>query len=140
MSCYQDMFYLCLAGILFYYIISQFNLLESFKPRDPILTELKKQLAVLDPKFKHVELYEGEKSYTINKKKVYICLKDKNGRYYNRNMLVYVILHEYAHMLNDEIGHTGKFYEIFEDLLNRAEEAGLYNSEISPIVNYCGHE
>lgn len=136
---YREMFYVCLFGILLYMSISHFSIIESFKKHDPILHELKTQLAQLDPKFENVELYEGDKSYTINKKKVYICLKDKNGRYYNRNMLVYVILHEYAHMLCDEVGHTDKFYRVFNHLLDRAERAGLYDPNISPIGKYCGH-
>lgn len=134
------MFYLCIFGIIIYFLFCHFNIIETFKSRDPILHEIQSQLSTLDPKFQKVELYEGDKSYTINKKKVYICLKDKNGRYYNRNMLVYVTLHEYAHMLCDEIGHTDKFYKIFEKLLQKATNAGLYNPNISPVVNYCGHE
>jgi hypothetical protein len=106
---------------------------------DPLLNEIKADLIKLHPKFKSIEIYEGEKSYTINKQRVYICLKDKNGRYYNRNMLVYVICHELAHVLCDEIGHTEKFHEVFSDLLEQATNAGLYNPSIPPLKNYCGH-
>ena len=49
-----------------------------------------------------------------------MCLKDKNGKYYDDNMLNYVALHELAHVLCDEIGHTDKFYAIFDEL--RANE------------------
>lgn len=126
---------LCLLYFLFcrqldYYLSS----------RDPLLDKLQKDLAVLDPKFKTTELFVGDKSYTINKKKVYICLKDPHGRYYNRNMLVYVICHEYAHILCDEIGHTPKFFRIFDDLLKRATAHGLYNPSIPLVKEYCGHE
>jgi hypothetical protein len=107
--------------------------------RDPVLDELRQQLADLDPKFQNVELYEGDKSYTVNKKKVFICLKDNNGRYYNRNMLVYVTLHEYAHMLCKSVGHTPEFFTIFDELLDKATEMGLYNPSIPPLDDYCGH-
>jgi len=30
-----------------------------------------------------IELYRGEKSYTINKQKIYLCLRDENGEYYH---------------------------------------------------------
>lgn len=113
---------------------------EPFAPRDPVLNELKEQLAELHPRFKNVELYMGDKSYTINKKRVYICLKDEKGKYYSRNMLCYVILHEYAHMLCDEIGHTEKFGQVFRDLLKQAAERGLYNPNIPPLADYCGHD
>ncbi len=106
---------------------------------DPLLEELQTQFAKLHPKFKNVNIRKGDKSYTINKKHVYICVKDDKGRYYNRNMLAYVTLHEYAHMLCDEIGHTPKFYRIFDQLLEKAARKGLYNPDIPPVEDYCGH-
>lgn len=112
---------------------------DYFVPDDPILRELRKQLAVLHPAFENVRIYEGTKSYTINKRRVYICLKDENGRYYPRNALVYVILHEYAHILCDEIDHTEKFFAIFRSLLEKAAGFGLYDKTIPFIKNYCGH-
>jgi hypothetical protein len=111
---------------------------DFFTPKDPLLRELKRQLAVIDPRFREVEINEGRKSYTINKKKVYICLKDKSNRYYNRNMLVYVICHEYSHILCDEIGHTDKFFEIFDGVLVKAERHGLYDPSVPILDNYCG--
>lgn len=132
----SSLFLLIILGIAFLYCYCA----ESFAPRDPVLNELKEQLGELHPKFKNVELYVGDKSYTINKKRVYICLKDEKGRYYSRNMLCYVILHEYAHMLCDEIGHTEKFGQVFQKLLKQAAERGLYNPNIPPVSDYCGHD
>lgn len=140
MVCYKRIILWFLSFFAIYLLINELSLMEYFLPRDPILHELKSQLSIIHPRFQHVELYEGKKSYTINKKKVYICLKDKNGRYYNRNMLCYVILHEYAHMLCDEIGHTDKFYDVFDDLLKKAGQLGLYDPDIPPLRKYCGHE
>jgi beta-lactamase regulating signal transducer with metallopeptidase domain len=79
----------------------------------------------------------GEKSYTINKEEIYICLKDENGEYYDENMLMYVTLHEMAHVLCDEIGHTPKFREIFDDLLRKASDIGIYDNTKPPIPDYC---
>lgn len=121
--------------LLFYIYFS----VERFVYGDPLLEELQDQLSILHPKLRNIKLYVGNKSYTINKKHVYICIKDEHGRYYNRNMLVYVICHEFAHVLCDEINHTEKFFLIFEDLLNKATEQGLYNPSIPPLKNYCGH-
>ena len=126
---------MCLAYIL---ICQQVDFY--FKNNDPVLNEIKNQLAVLHPRFQNVEIYEGDRSYTINKKRVHICLKDDHGRYYNRNMLVYVTLHEYAHILCDEVGHTPKFFKIFDELLQKAAKAGLYNPKIPPLEKYCGVE
>lgn len=125
--------------LIYIFITLLYEQIEGFYTQDPVLIELKSQLSVIHPKFKDVELYEGDKSYTINKKKVYICLKDKHGRYYNRNMLVYVICHEYAHLLCDEIGHTNNFFKIFDDILDQASNLGLYNPSIPILTDYCGH-
>lgn len=128
----------CLLPAIFLLFYIYFSV-ERFVYGDPLLEELQEQLSVLHPKLRNIKLYVGNKSYTINKKHVYICIKDEHGRYYNRNMLVYVICHEFAHVLCDEINHTEKFFLIFEDLLNKATEHGLYNPSIPPLKNYCGH-
>ena len=52
-------------------------------------------------------------------------------------MLVYVGLHELAHVLCDEIGHTDKFYAIFDKLMDKAEEIGVYDRNIPVVDNYC---
>ena len=104
------------------------------------LDKLKKIMEPLHPDIKNLKLYKGKKSYTINKEKIYLCLTDKDGEYYPTNMLVYVMLHEFAHYLNkDDIGHTEKFHKIFQDLIDQAHEMGIYNASIPPIENYCMH-
>jgi len=96
-------------------------------------------LEVLNQKkiMNEIMLYRGEKSYTINKEKVYICLKDEKGKYYSDNTLYYVIGHELSHVICDEIGHTEKFHFIFEALLEKMEKAGIYNSKIPITQDYC---
>lgn len=84
-----------------------------------------------------LSLAKGKKSYTINKEQIYLCLKDENNNYYDDNMLCYVLLHEVAHSLCDEIGHTDKFHLIFEALLHKATEMEIYNPNIPIIQNYC---
>lgn len=102
-------------------------------------TNWKQPLKILNDKniMKNINFYRGEKSYTINKKKVYICLKDENGNYYDNNTLIYVIAHELSHVICDEIGHTEKFHHIFETLLKKMDEEGLYNSKIPIKHDYC---
>lgn len=113
---------------------------ESFISKDPVLNKVKDNLKKVDKeKVDDLNFYEGDKSYTINKKNVYLCLKDENGEYYNENMLTYVALHELAHSLCDEIGHTKKFHKIFDNLLVKAEKKGIYNPSLPLESNYCGH-
>ena len=63
----------------------------------------------------------------------------------NETMLMYTAIHELAHHIQDtERGHKGSrshtqlFYSIFDDLLDRAEEAGIYkiarDSEIEELI------
>jgi hypothetical protein len=128
---------------------------EKFTQNDPKLLELKSIMSPLFEKdrvftgyleplnhrniMNETELYVGGKSYSINKKKIYMCLKDEKGEYYDNNILVLVLAHEYAHCLNNEIGHGDKFQKIFDELLALATEKGIYNPNIPMIDNYCSH-
>ena len=106
-----------------------------------MIKELKDTLSVIFPHIKDIKIYESEgKSYTINKEKVYLCLKDENNEYYNKNMLLYVLLHEYAHVLNKSVGHNEEFQEIFDNVLDKAIQAGIYNPAIPTIDDYCNHK
>lgn len=99
-----------LVIVIMYTIASEVR--ENYLKSDPMLDELMKKIRpifesgekytgnleklnnvnILDK----ISLYKGDRSYTINKEKVYICLKDEKDEYYNQNMLMYVLLHEYA--------------------------------------------
>ncbi len=126
---------LILIGILLFAVITQIK--EHHKQDDPVLQSVKRELSQVHPIVNELSFYEGDKSYTINKEKVFMCLKDENNEYYSKNMLIYVALHEIAHALNDEIGHTEKFHKIFDELLERATELEIYDPSIPPIPNYC---
>ena len=56
---------------------------------------------------------------------------------YAKNQLVLVLLHEIAHALCDEVGHTAKFNRILDDLLVKAAQKGVYNPKIPNIPDYC---
>jgi len=136
----QDLHGICCLFIVFV-IISYFiltNFIEQFKQDDPMLHTIRNRIRPLHPNMvDNIILLEDTKSYTINKKKVYLCLRDENGDYYNENMLMFVAIHELAHVLCDEIGHTDKFQQIFQDLLNKATQLQIYDPSIEPIQNYC---
>lgn len=112
---------------------------ENFVRNDE-LDNIVESLKQVFPVVENLNFYEGEKSYTINKKNVYICMKDENSRYYNRNFLIFVILHEISHALCDEIGHTDKFSRIFQQVLEKAAAHGLYDPNGKKIVNYCNYK
>lgn len=122
--------------IMSFFMLTSF--IEEFKKEDPMLHTIKNRIRPLHPEMvDHIILLEDTKSYTINKKKVYLCLKDENGEYYNENMLIFVAIHELAHVICDEIGHTDKFQNIFQELLTKATDLQIYDPSIAPIQNYC---
>ena len=115
------------------------NTRESFvrnEDLDMIVTQLREAFPVVD----RLNFYEGDKSYTINKQDVYICMRDEHGGYYDRNFLVYVVLHEISHALCDEVGHTQKFLDIFQQVQDHAAKLGIYDPHGRKIHNYCNYK
>lgn len=119
-------------------IVTILRIKEKYEEDDDMLVDLRKEFqAVFPVEMKQVILLRGEKSYTINKKRVYLCLRDADNNYYPKNMLAYVLLHELAHVKCDEIGHTEKFHTIFNQLLQTAIANNLYDPNIPIIRDYC---
>jgi hypothetical protein len=85
----------------------------------------------------NLTLLEDSQSFTINKRVIHLCTKDDAGKFYDTNSLIYVVLHELAHVLCPEIGHTFSFLKINEALLNHAERRGVYNPKKPFVNNYC---
>ena len=88
---------------------------------------------------KEVKIYKGDKSYTINKKEIFMCLTDENGKYYPTNMLIYVLAHEFAHVISVSIGHTSEFHDKFDQLLDVLIKDGIYDPSEEIILDYCQH-
>jgi|TARA_Y100000389_G_scaffold77859_1_gene74644 hypothetical protein len=116
----------------------------SRNPTNPIIENLKDSIRRVVPEVDELQVREGNKSYTLDKEKIYLCLKDSNGKKYDindpvhKNMLVYVLLHELAHVLNkQDVGHTAAFHKKFDDVLKMAEQRGIYNPNLPLIKNYC---
>lgn len=95
--------------------------------------------AEVDPKFT---------TYTIDKNEMRICLRtrDTQEKIYDINLLMYVVLHELAHVCNytqegEAIqGHGPEFKRIFRFLVLEAIDSNLYvyTDYSKTPVNYCG--
>ena len=145
--------FLIIILIVFVIILIRKQLLEYYNSQEPKINELRQlfnnffnqkrqwpsQLNMLNDSdiIKNVSLYRGNKSYTINKHKIYLCLKDNNKQYYSDNTLIYVLAHEYSHVLCPEIGHTKKFDEIFSALLDELIKDGIYDPTQNIPQDYC---
>ncbi len=83
----------------------------------------------------------GNTSFTEGKgRKIVFCLRDKSGALHEINTLMFVVLHEMTHVMNDRWGHEEYFWRLFRLVLIDAEEAGIYrpiNYSIEP-QDYCG--
>ena len=83
-------------------------------------------------------------SYSVNKgEKVHLCLRQRQGgdeTLVNENIMVFVALHEMAHMITDSIGHEPEFWNNFGWLLKEAEKIGAYQYQDFKAhpVRYCG--
>lgn len=114
-------------------------------PPHPVISSLKNELKRVCPQIEKMKIVEGESSFTLNKKKISLCLKDKKtNKLYGRNMLTYVLLHEMAHVMNtgnadpnEDIGHTKAFHAVFDKLLAKAEKLGLYDPSMPLVEDYA---
>lgn len=107
----------------------------------PMLVYVRENFKRLDPEFAKIPLYEGGKSYTENKSSITLCLKDEKGLYYDRNTIMYVALHELAHIVTktyDMDEHGPEFRKNFDNILNRAQQLGIYDPKLPVVQNYCG--
>ena len=87
-------------------------------------------------------------TYTINKQDMHICLRTRNQdeKLYDINLLMYVVLHELAHMCNyDDYynpiqGHGDEFREIFKILVLEGIKANVYRYDdyYKTPKEYCG--
>lgn len=83
-------------------------------------------------------------SYSVNKgEKVHLCLRQRQGgdeTLVNENVMIFVALHEMAHMITDSIGHEPEFWNNFGWLLKEAERIGAYQYQDFKAhpVRYCG--
>ena len=81
-------------------------------------------------------------SYSINKgEELVFCLRSKvTNKLHNINDIMYVAVHEIAHIGCPEIGHTPLFKKINKFLLERALKKGLYTFENyrKTQKEYCG--
>jgi len=90
------------------------------------------------------DLNSSYTSYSVNKgDELYFCLTSKTtNELHDINILMYVALHELAHIACPEIGHTPLFKKIFAFLVNISTELNIYkyiNYNINPL-EYCGME
>lgn len=82
-------------------------------------------------------------SYSVNKgEKIVFCLRsrDEEEKLVKEQVMMFVALHELAHVMSKSIGHTEEFWTNFKFLLEEAISAKIYKKQDfrKKPVKYCG--
>lgn len=120
--------------------------LENNKDKYP---EFKENINLLSERASDIRLIENipdgkYTSYTLNKgEEIALCIRSVNTKdFHDINTIMYVVIHELAHVACPEIDHTELFKKIFIFFLKVSIELGIYEHghyDKNP-VEYCGIE
>jgi hypothetical protein len=83
-------------------------------------------------------------SYSVNKgESIHLCLRQRNGpdeSLVEENVMVFVSLHELAHVCTESVGHGPDFWNNFGWLLKEAEALNIYQYTdfAATPASYCG--
>lgn len=94
--------------------------------------------------FQENDINADSTSYSENKgEKIVVCLRDKTKYPYtlvDENTIMFVMIHECAHLMTESTGHTPEFWNNFRKLLQECIKCGIYQSAnyTKNPVEYCG--
>lgn len=129
-------------GIITALIILSSLIYRNYSSKHPTIKAIKERLSFLNPKYKNIPLRVANNAYTENKSVIYVCLKHPNtGEIYDMNTLMYVTLHELAHVITPEYDNHGEEWQSnFTKLLNKAYAKGIYDPSKPIPKDYCAIE
>jgi len=82
-------------------------------------------------------------SYSVNKgEKISMCVRNPDNTFSDENTMMFVFIHELAHIMTHEVGHTKLFWSNMKFLLEKSEKINIYTPidyKKTPIM-YCGME
>jgi hypothetical protein len=85
----------------------------------------------------------SQTSYSLDKgRKIVFCLRSKDDKqeFVDMNTMMFVAIHEMAHVMTKDIGHTENFWDNMRFLLKKGIKSGVYTKvdySKNPI-KYCG--
>jgi len=113
-------------------------------PNKPQIKQLNKNFTPDPSRFEESTPDAQHTSYSVNKgEKVHLCLRQREGNneaLVSENIMVFVSLHEMAHVITPSLGHGPDFWNNFAWLLKQAEEIKIYSYQDFKAhpVSYCG--
>lgn len=112
------------------------------------LDETKENVKRLKKNYRPDSLSENTKdsihtSYSLNKgEKIVLCLREKSDDviFEDDNTIMFVVIHELAHLMTESVGHTGDFWDNMRTLLKESVKIGIYKvvDYKKENVEYCG--
>lgn len=122
------------------------KLMDNYKSDPSAMADprIKVMVARFNPEnFTENDINSDTTSYSENKgEKIVICIRDKAPpyRFADDNTVMFVLLHEMAHLMTTTVGHTPEFWANFKRILHDAVQSGIYtpvNYSKVP-TSYCG--
>jgi len=112
--------------------------------QDPLISKIYNDLKLIYPNLdqKNITILAANDTLTEDKKTMYLCIRRKNGEYYDYPSILYIAIHELAHVLNDEYDteseHGDKFNNLNQILLQKAYELKLLPKNLKVNYDMCG--
>ena len=120
-------------------IVKNINILISYSKENKVFTRLIKKYNMDNIS----ESLSSSKytSYSVNKgEKIVFCIRHKDQSFVNLNTLMFVAIHEMAHLESKTIGHNKEFWDNMTEMLKVSIKLGIYQYQdykVEP-VKYCG--
>lgn len=79
-------------------------------------------------------------AYALDKKDLFMCVRDNAGNVQELDDLLFVLLHELSHIMNSTYGHDNQFWKQFKKTLEMANKLGYlpYKNYDDYSVTVCG--
>jgi hypothetical protein len=125
-------------------ILLLYNTLKEKFPDKPQIRQWVQNFSPDPNRFEEATPDAEHTSYSVNKgEKVHLCLRqrgDNSEALVSENIMVFVSLHEMAHVITPSIGHGPDFWNNFAWLLKQAEAINIYQFQDFKAhpVSYCG--
>lgn len=127
--------------ILLLIIYTYIKLKPTYCEIDPVLEKLRLDLIKVEPRVINLNFFSHDESFTEDKQRVFICLKDPiTNEYYDNNTILSVGLHEIAHAFSSVIDKehvTPEFNNLHNHYRQKAAELKLFDPEFQVSPTYC---